>query len=93
MASTSQSMIGGRRLFSRCKPNRVSATAFTCRFQGRPIQDADAKRRRALARQVQIAFQDPMSSLDPRMRLRDIVAEGLRHDDAVDRAQARATRA
>ena len=37
--------------------------------------------RRALIpyrRQLQIVFQDPMASLDPRMRVRDAVAEGMR---------------
>lgn len=79
----------GKTTVGRALMGLVPVTGGTIRFQGRPIQDADAKRRRALARQVQIVFQDPMSSLDPRMRLQDIVAEGLRHDDAVDRVQAR----
>jgi peptide/nickel transport system ATP-binding protein len=33
---------------------------------------------RELRKQVQIVFQDPMSSLDPRMRVHDILAEPLR---------------
>ncbi len=32
---------------------------------------------RAARRSVQMVFQDPMTSLDPRMRVRDIVAEGM----------------
>jgi len=32
---------------------------------------------RAYRRRLQIVFQDPMASLDPRMRVRDIIAEGM----------------
>jgi ABC-type glutathione transport system ATPase component len=54
---------------------------------GQPIGGASERQLRDFRSQVQIVFQDPMGSLDPRMRVRDIVAEPLRH---VDRAEARA---
>jgi peptide/nickel transport system ATP-binding protein len=43
--------------------------------------------RRALRRRVQVVFQDPASSLDPRMRIAAIVGEGLRYLSAGARAQ------
>ena len=45
---------------------------------------------RALRRIVQVVFQDPFSSLSPRMTLEEIVGEGLTvHDGAQDEAQRR----
>ncbi len=40
-------------------------------------QEVNAKTIRGLRREMQIIFQDPFSSLDPRMRIRDIVGEPL----------------
>ncbi|MDQ1176223.1 ABC transporter ATP-binding protein [Microbacterium sp. SORGH_AS_0421] len=44
---------------------------------GRSLVKAGAKDLAELRRNLQIVFQDPMASLDPRMRIRDIVAEPL----------------
>ncbi|WP_405777368.1 dipeptide ABC transporter ATP-binding protein [Streptomyces sp. NBC_00859] len=45
---------------------------------GQPLGTLGAAARRALRGQVQIVFQDPMASLDPRMTVGDIVTEPLR---------------
>ncbi|MFC2640767.1 MAG: ABC transporter ATP-binding protein [Propionibacterium acidifaciens] len=47
-------------------------------FRGRRIDDASASRLGDLRSSVQMVFQDPRSSLDPRMRVGDIVTEPLR---------------
>jgi peptide/nickel transport system ATP-binding protein len=46
--------------------------------RSKPISGRGERDLRDFRRQVQIVFQDPMSSLDPRMRVYDILAEPLR---------------
>jgi ABC-type glutathione transport system ATPase component len=59
----------------------------TVNVLGQPLGGASERQLREFRSQVQIVFQDPMGSLDPRMKVRDIVAEPLQH---VGRAEARA---
>ncbi|MDN5336180.1 MAG: peptide/nickel transport system ATP-binding protein [Synergistales bacterium] len=47
-------------------------------FDGVNLQDLDRRKMRELRRDMQIIFQDPYASLDPRMRVGDIVAEPLK---------------
>lgn len=55
------------------------ATTGTVRVDGHPVVGLRASRaeRRAHARRVQMVFQDPYSSLDPRQRIGDALAEIL----------------
>jgi oligopeptide transport system ATP-binding protein len=58
-------------------------TAGEARFAGEDIFGLDRRRLRALRRQIQIVFQDPFASLNPRMTVGDTVAEAWRiHPDA-----------
>jgi oligopeptide/dipeptide ABC transporter ATP-binding protein len=54
------------------------ATAGTVTFAGRDLSGLSGRERRELRRHAQIVFQDPYSSLDPRMTVHDLVAEPLR---------------
>lgn len=47
-------------------------------FQGTSITKMSAKNFQAYRRQMQIVFQDPYASLNPRMKIQDIIAEPLR---------------
>ncbi len=47
-------------------------------FEGRDLLALDADELRAARQRVQIIFQDPNASLDPRMRIRDQIAEGMK---------------
>ena len=46
-------------------------------FEGADLLALPRAELRPLRRRIQIVFQDPMASLDPRMRVRDLVAEGM----------------
>ena len=56
----------------------IEATAGTIRVDGRAITHLTKAELRPYRPQMQIIFQDPFSSLDPRMSAGDIVAEPLR---------------
>ncbi len=62
----------GRSLLQLLKPN-----AGRVLLQGEDLVALPAARLRARRRDIQIIFQDPYASLDPRMRVRDIIAEGM----------------
>jgi oligopeptide/dipeptide ABC transporter ATP-binding protein len=49
----------------------------TVRFAGHPISDMAPRQLRPLRRRFQAVFQDPLSSLNPRLKLSSIVAEPL----------------
>src|SRR5438552_5274585 len=48
------------------------------RFRGRDIAQERQRRLRPLRREMQVVFQDPYSSLSPRLSIAQIVGEGLR---------------
>jgi peptide/nickel transport system ATP-binding protein len=48
-------------------------------LDGQRIDDLPAATLRPLRRRVQVVFQDPFSSLNPRLRVRDILAEPIRN--------------
>jgi oligopeptide/dipeptide ABC transporter ATP-binding protein len=58
-------------------------------FEGVDITKLPKSDLRALRQKMQIVFQDPISSLDPRMRVRDIVSEPLVGAGQVDTKVAR----
>jgi peptide/nickel transport system ATP-binding protein len=54
-------------------------TAGQVVLDGKRIDDLPAGTLRPMRRRVQVVFQDPFSSLNPRMRVRDILAEPIRN--------------
>ncbi|MBA2876148.1 ABC transporter ATP-binding protein [Thermaerobacillus caldiproteolyticus] len=54
-----------------------SATSGRVSFDGHEFGDLDKKTQKKLNREMQMIFQDPHASLNPRMRVEDIIAEGI----------------
>jgi oligopeptide transport system ATP-binding protein len=67
----------GKTTTGRCILRLVEPTSGTVRFKGENVLEFPRERMRAARRDMQIVFQDPYSSLNPRMRARQIVEEPL----------------
>jgi ABC-type oligopeptide transport system ATPase subunit len=80
----------GKTTTGRCMLRLVEPTAGEVRFGGENVLSFTKRRMRAARRDMQIVFQDPYSSLNPRMRARQIVEEPLIIHRLGDRATRRA---
>lgn len=67
----------GKTTLARAVVRLQDATGGQVQFDGAELTTLPARRLRPLRRQVQIVFQDPYGSLNPRLRVADIVREGL----------------
>jgi len=65
----------------------IPATTGTVRFDGQDIFSLSTAELKPLRREMQLVFQDPYSSLDPRSKVGDIVGEGLRVHGVTDRQE------
>jgi ABC-type microcin C transport system duplicated ATPase subunit YejF len=65
----------GKSTVARMLLRLTEPTAGGVRYGGRDLLAADATELRGLRRQMQIVFQDPYAALNPRMRVREILAE------------------
>lgn len=67
----------GKTTLGRAVLKLVDKSAGKICVDGRDMDELSAQEMRALRRELQIVFQDPYSSLDPRKRIGQIVGEGL----------------
>jgi oligopeptide transport system ATP-binding protein len=80
----------GKTTTGRCVLRLVEPTSGRVQFRGEDVLGFSRRRLREARRQMQIVFQDPYSSLNPRMRARQIVEEPLIIHGLGDRAARRA---
>lgn len=67
----------------------IEPTSGTIRFDGEDLLAADRRRLRELRREIQIIFQDPYASLNPRMRIGAMIEEPLIIHGIGDRSERR----
>jgi oligopeptide transport system ATP-binding protein len=67
----------GKSTTGRCVLRLIEPTSGEIRFEGRNVGSMRANELRMLRRDIQIIFQDPYSSLNPRMTVGAIVGEAL----------------
>jgi oligopeptide transport system ATP-binding protein len=79
----------GKTTLARCLLRLIQPDAGSIRFDGNEISTADRKSLQRMRRRMQMVFQDPYSSLNPRVKVGAAIAEparvhGIVPDDAVD---------
>jgi peptide/nickel transport system ATP-binding protein/oligopeptide transport system ATP-binding protein len=81
MAGETVGLVGesgcGKSTLGRTLLRLVEPTSGQILFEGRDVARLQGRDLKAMRRDMQIIFQDPVGSLDPRMTVRDIVSEGL----------------
>src|SRR6516162_4091394 len=80
----------GKSTLGRLLLRLIDPTAGDVRFDGRSLLELSARELRGMRRAMQIVFQDPYGSLNPRMRVASIVGEGLAIHHIGTREQRRA---
>jgi ABC-type glutathione transport system ATPase component len=67
----------GKSTVGRCLLRLIEPTAGEIEFEGRDVLSLGKAEMREIRREMQIVFQDPYASLNPRMKVGDIVGEPL----------------
>jgi oligopeptide/dipeptide ABC transporter ATP-binding protein len=77
----------GKTTVGRALLRLIPATEGSVTFDGKDLFSLSAAELKPLRRDMQLVFQDPYSSLDPRSRISEIVGEGLRVHGVTDRTE------
>lgn len=76
----------GKSTLGRTMIHLQEGTGGTIRFQGEDVTHPDKKKLKEIREQMQIIFQDPYSSLDPRLTIQDTIMEPLKLSGRFDKA-------
>jgi peptide/nickel transport system ATP-binding protein len=80
----------GKSTLGRALLQLIPVTAGSVRFDGVELTELTGEQMRAMRQRMQMIFQDPVSSLDPRQNVESILTEGLAaHGVGADRAERR----
>ena len=67
----------GKSTLARLIPRLIELTSGEIFFDGRPLHNLPEREIRAVREQIQMVFQNPFSSLNPRMTVRELIGEPL----------------
>jgi len=67
----------GKTTLGRCLVRLIEPSSGSISFEGRELLSLPAPAMREMRRKMQMIFQDPYASLNPRMRVGEIIGEGL----------------
>ena len=73
----------------RCLLRLIEPTAGEIQFEGKDLLGMDREALRRVRGRLQIIFQDPYASLNPRMTVEEIIAEPLRNHSRASRGEIR----
>jgi oligopeptide transport system ATP-binding protein len=79
----------GKTTVGRCLLRLIEPTRGEIQFEGKNLLEMDRETLRKVRARLQIIFQDPYSSLDPRMTAGEIIAEPLRNHTQASRGEIR----
>src|SRR3546814_5784161 len=78
----------GKTTTGRCILQLEKQTAGEIIVDGMKLSDLDRKGLNLLRQKVQVIFQDPYSSLNPRMKIGEIIAEPMRSEENTSELQS-----
>tara|TARA_B100000768_G_scaffold179481_1_gene197258 strand:+ start:1396 stop:2361 length:966 start_codon:yes stop_codon:yes gene_type:complete len=78
----------GKTTLGRCILRLIEPSSGSINLEGANLLKLNSSQLRVIRRRMQIIFQDPFSSLNPRMRVEDIIAEGIKvHDKEISKKE------
>ena len=67
----------GKTTCGRCVVGMYTPTSGTVTYRGKDVHSLKGKEKKEFNKEVQVIFQDPYASLDPRMTVSEIIGEGM----------------